>query len=61
MLAPGRAIMAGQPTPPGYYPVGPCHDLPFENRWIEIVPGGTMIDEIDAFDPGDDYISGVCP
>jgi hypothetical protein len=61
MLAAGRSFEANSPAEPGYYSVGPCHDLPFDNKWITLAPGESLDDVIEAFEPGEGYISAVCP
>jgi hypothetical protein len=61
LLKPGRSIFASSPVEPGFYSVGPCHDIPWQHRWIRLAPGQLYSTQIAAFEPGEGYIVSSCP
>jgi len=61
LLPKGRSLSSSRPPQAGYFSVGPCRDVPFDNHWIRLAPGQTVNDEISAYDPSDSgYIPTSC-
>lgn len=61
LLPKGRSLSSSLPQQAGFFSVGPCRDLPFDEHWIPLGPGGHITDRIQAFEPGQhSYIPSSC-
>jgi hypothetical protein len=61
LLPAGRSLSSSLPQKAGYFSVGPCRDIPFDEHWIPLNPGEHITDQIQAFESGQhDYISSSC-
>jgi hypothetical protein len=60
MLERGRSLSASLAVKPGFYSVGPCHDVPWDHKWVVLKAGQVYSGQIAAFEPGDSYIPTSC-
>jgi hypothetical protein len=61
LLPSGRSLSSSLPHKAGYFSVGPCRDIPFDEHWISLNPGQHITDQIQAFEPDQhDYIPSSC-
>jgi hypothetical protein len=60
MLEKGRSLSAPLAVKPGFYSVGPCHDVPWDHKWVVLEAGQVYSGQIAAFEPGDSYIVSPC-
>jgi hypothetical protein len=60
LLEKGRSLSASAAVRPGFYSIGPCHDVPWDHKWIVLRSGQVYSDQIAAFEPGDRYIPSSC-
>lgn len=60
MLEKGRSLSASTPVKQGFYSVGPCHDVPWDHKWIVLEAGQVHSGQIAAFEPGTSYIPSSC-
>jgi hypothetical protein len=60
MLDRCRSLSASVHVKPGFYSVGPCHDLPWNHKWIVLPAGQVYSEQIAAFEPGASYIPSSC-
>jgi hypothetical protein len=60
MLEKGRSLSASLAVKPGFYSVGPCHDVPWDHKWVELKAGQAYTGQIAAFEPSDSYIVSSC-
>jgi len=61
LLPAGRSLSSSLPRKAGYFSVGPCRDIPFDEHWIPLNPGERITDQIQAFEPDEHvYIPSSC-
>jgi hypothetical protein len=60
ILPGGRTLDSAGPLKPGFFSVGPCHDDPWDGKWIVLQPGKSFQDQITAFEPPTGYITVMC-
>jgi hypothetical protein len=61
LLPAGRSLSSSLPPKAGYFSVGPCRDIPFDEHWIPLNPGEHIKDQIEAFEPDQhDFIPSSC-